>query len=83
VRVKMGLLSAPWRGLLWIFEEFAERAEEERNDPGAVTAELERLYQQLEAGALDEREFARLEAELEGRLVEILERRSRRAAGVS
>ena len=44
----MGLLSAPFRGLLRVFEEVAQRAEHELYDDDAVKAELLDLYQRLE-----------------------------------
>jgi len=77
----MGLFTAPWHALLWIFEEIAERAERELYDPAAVTAELASAYEQLASGALDEEEFARRENELVSRLEEIAARNARRAAG--
>jgi len=67
----MGLLSAPFRGLLRVFEEVAQRAEHELYDDDAVKAELLDLYQRLEAGSLGSDEFERREAELVARLEEI------------
>ena len=69
----MGLLSAPFRGLLWIFEEVAKRAEQELYDEDAVKAELMDLYMKLEAGSITEEEFGRQEAELVKRLEAIEE----------
>ena len=64
----MGLISAPVRGLLWVFEEIAKRAEQELYDEDAVKAELTELYHKLEASAISEEEFGRREAELVTRL---------------
>ena len=71
----MGLLTAPFWGLLRIFEEISHRAEDELYDDEAVKAELFQAYRQLEAGSLSEEEFARREAEIVGRLEEIGRRR--------
>ena len=71
----MGLLSLPCRGLLRVFEEIAERADQELYSEDAVTAELTELYARLEAGALAEEAFALREAELVNRLEEIEARR--------
>ena len=68
----MGLLTAPFRGLLWVFEEVAKRAEQELYDEDAVKAELTDLYMKLEAGSITEDEFGRQEAELVKRL-EVIE----------
>ncbi len=79
----MGLLSLPFRGLLRIFEEVADRAEKELYDEDAVKAELTDIYMRLEAGSLTEEEFDRREAELVERLGEIEEhqKRKRRRGG--
>ncbi len=74
----MGLVTAPFRGLLWVFEEIAERAEKELYDEDAVKAELMEIYRKLEAGSLSEEEFNRLEAELVERLEKIDERKKQR-----
>lgn len=70
----MGLL----RGLLRVFEEVAERAEQELYNEAAVQAELMELYRKLEAGALSEEEFEEREAELVERLEEIEEHKRER-----
>jgi hypothetical protein len=75
----MGLLTAPFRGLLFVFEEVAERAEHELYNGDAVRGELTELYRRLEAGALGEEEFGRREAELVERLEEIEERQRQRS----
>lgn len=74
----MGLVTAPFRGLLWVFEEIAERAEKELYDEDAVKAELMEIYRRLEAGSLSEEEFNRREAELVERLEKIDERKKQR-----
>ena len=80
----MGFLSAPVRGLFWVFEEIAKRVDQELYNEDAVKAELTDLYRKLEAGSITEEEFARHEAELVSRLEAIeahkqhLRRRGRR-----
>jgi hypothetical protein len=69
----MGLLSTPFRGLLRVFEEVADRAEQELYNEDAVRADLTDIYMKLEAESLTEGEFARREAELVERLEEIEE----------
>lgn len=63
----MGLIG----GLLWIFEEVAERVRDELENPEAIKAELAELNRQLEAGALSEEEFERREAPLVERLMQL------------
>ncbi|MDD5309173.1 MAG: gas vesicle protein GvpG [Deltaproteobacteria bacterium] len=75
----MGLLTAPFRGLLRVFEEVADQAEHELYNEDAVTTELMDLYRRLEAGSLSEEDFERHETELVQRLEEIEERKKRRA----
>ena len=70
----MGLLSAPFSGLLRVFEEVAQRAEDELYDGDAITSQLVEINAQLEAGVLSEEEFGRQEAALVARLEEINER---------
>ena len=77
----MGILTLPFKGLLRIFEEIAERADKEMYDKDAVMAELTDLYRQLESGAMTEKEFGEREAELVQRLEEIEEHECNRAAG--
>jgi gas vesicle protein GvpG len=64
----MGLLTAPFRGLFFVFREIAKRAEEELYDETAVMAELTDLYKRLETNSLSEEEFSRREASLVRRL---------------
>jgi hypothetical protein len=75
----MGLLSAPIRGLLWVFQEVADRAEEELYGDEPVKAELTELYLGLEAGTVSEEQFEQREAELVQRLEEIEQRRLHRS----
>jgi hypothetical protein len=67
----MGFLGVPFRGLIRVFEEIADRAEQELYNEDAVKAELMELYKRLEAGALSEEEFDKRETELVQRLEEI------------
>ena len=79
----MGLLTAPFRGLLRVFEEVADRAEQELYDDDAVKAELTELYFSVENGSLSEKQFERREAELVQRLEEIQERQRQRSGSGS
>lgn len=76
----MSFLSFPLRGLLRVFEEVAERAEDELYNEDAVMAELTELYKKLEAGALNEDEFNERESELVERLEAIEEHKNGRRA---
>jgi len=59
----------PLRGILWIFEEIRDAAEQElREEAKGVTSQLQQLYAQLETGGISETEFDRREAELLDRL---------------
>jgi hypothetical protein len=60
-----------------VFEEVAERAENELYNEEAVKTELTELYRKLEAGSLSEEDFDRQEAVLVDRL-EVIEARNRR-----
>jgi len=68
------MLTLPFRGLIWIAREVADRAENALYDEEGLRAELTRLYGELEAGRIDEEEFARLEGPLAERLVEAEDR---------
>jgi hypothetical protein len=76
----MGILMAPFNGLMAIFREVADRAEAEMYDDEAVRAELVRLYQSLEAGKMTVEEFDACEVKLVERLDEI-DRHKRAQAG--
>jgi len=75
----MGLFSMPLRGLLRVFEEIAERAEQELYNEDAVKAELMELYKRLEAGSISEEDFNQQEAALVERLEEIEEHKREKA----
>ena len=63
------LLSAPFRGLLWIFQEVAEAAEKEQEAEGdRIRDRLRDLYMLLETGQISEDEFDAEEAGLLDRL---------------
>lgn len=64
----MSFFSAPIRGLIRVFEEIADRAEQELYNEDAVKAELMAIYKQLESGTMSEEEFEKREAELVERL---------------
>jgi gas vesicle protein GvpG len=63
------LLAAPIGSVLWIFREIHHAAQEElANEADSITAELSRLYMQLETGRISEDEFAAEEKVLLERL---------------
>jgi len=69
------IVTAPFRGLLWVFEEICEAADEELlRDADSITTQLQQLYMMLEAGKVSEAEFDLREAELLDRLDRIQER---------
>jgi hypothetical protein len=79
-----GLFSMPLRGLLRVFEEVAERAEQELSGEDAAKAEPQELCLALEAWSVGEDEFSRRVEELVQKLAAIEERqkaRRRRATG--
>ncbi len=52
----------PMSGLLWIFREIHEAAEQEmRAEADSITLELQQLYAELETGQITEEEFDRRE----------------------
>jgi hypothetical protein len=52
------LLMSPVKGVLWVFKEIHDAAEQELAGEGeAITAALTELYQKLESGQLTEAEF--------------------------
>ena len=72
----MGILTAPIRGLLSVFEEVARQADKELfDDDELVRHQLSQLYANLQAGLLDDEEFAWQEAALVQRLERIWARR--------
>lgn len=71
----MGLLL---NGLMYVFKEIADRADNELNDDEAVKADLMALHAALEAGSITEEAFEERELELVQRLQEIEERKAPR-----
>ncbi len=66
---------APFKGLVWVFEEVRDAAEQElANDADLVTIQLQQLYTMLESGQMTEAEFETRESELLDRLDAIQER---------
>lgn len=74
----MGLLTAPFKGLLRVFEEVYEQADAQMNDDTALKAQLIELHRQLEAGAIDEETFNQREEEIVEELEAIEERKRAR-----
>ncbi len=63
------LLLAPAKGLLWVFKEIHDAAQQEMAGEGeAVTAALSELYLKLESGQITESEFDEQEKMLLDRL---------------
>ena len=68
------LLLSPVKGILWIFREIHDRAQEEiEQEPERLAQQLRTLYMELETGGLSEEEFERQEKILLDRLDEIRE----------
>ena len=66
------ILLSPVRGILWIFRELHNSAQQEmENEAESITAELSDLYMMLETGKITESEFDAREKELLDRLDEI------------
>jgi hypothetical protein len=66
------LVTAPVKGILWVFEKIHQAAEEEIENRRARTrAELSELYMQLETGKITEEEFDAREKKLLARLDQI------------
>ncbi len=63
------ILMAPFKGVLWVFEEIHKAAKQERqNESESITAELQKLYMLLESGSISEDEFDERESQLLDRL---------------
>lgn len=63
------ILTSPFRGLLWIFEEICDAAEQELgHEADAIAGRLHELYVMLETHRITEDEFERRESELLDRL---------------
>ncbi|MFI8965982.1 gas vesicle protein GvpG [Streptomyces sp. NPDC053493] len=80
----MGLLSqlltlpvAPMRGVVWVAQQVADKAEQEYYDPAPVWRALGDLEESLRAGEIDQETFDLLEDQLLDRLAEIAEYRDR------
>ena len=72
------ILLAPFHGLLWIFDEIHQAAQQEMaEEADAVTAQLSDLYLMLENGRLSEEEFDVQEKRLLDRLDQIRPRKGR------
>jgi hypothetical protein len=77
------LLMAPAKGLLWVFKEIHDAAQQELAGEGeAVTAALSELYQKLESGQLTEAEFDSREKVLLDRLDRLQAQEEPKAAPV-
>ena len=71
------ILFSPFRGILWIFREIRDIAQEELDgEAKSVTERLQTLYMQLETGRITEAEFEAGERLLLDRLEAIESRRS-------
>ncbi len=63
------LLLAPAKGLLWVFKEIHDAAQQElAGEAEAITAALSELYMKLETGQITEAEFDAQEQKLLDRL---------------
>ncbi|MEI6363189.1 MAG: gas vesicle protein GvpG [Actinomycetes bacterium] len=69
-------ITAPSKGLIYVFNKVMDQADEEFNDPARVRADLLALGQLLDAGQLTEEQYERGEAALLARLDAIEERRN-------
>ncbi|MFH0824690.1 MAG: gas vesicle protein GvpG [Pseudomonadota bacterium] len=59
------ILTFPFRGLQWVFEEIHDAAVQELDqEADTITADLQQLYLMLENGSISEAEFDRREAKL-------------------
>ena len=66
------LLCSPVKGILWIFREIHNAAQEEvANEPESISQQLRNLYMQLETSAISEQQFDAQEKVLLDRLDEI------------
>lgn len=65
------LAFTPVRGVVWVAERVAEKAEEEYYDPAPVWRELAALEDRLVRGEIDQETFDEREDELLDRLDEI------------
>ncbi len=72
------LLLAPFKGLLWVFEQVHDAAQEEMDaEADAITEQLRQLYLLVESGQLTEAQFELQERQLLDRLDRVREREGR------
>jgi hypothetical protein len=70
------LLCAPFKGLLWVFNEIHRVAQEDQaNEAQNITQHLSELYMMLETGTITEAEFDTRERQLLDRLDQVQESR--------
>jgi Gas vesicle protein G len=70
------ILTAPFKGLYWIFKEIRGAVEEEQaGEADRITAQLSELYMMLETGKMTEEEFDAAEKVLLDRLDAIRDQR--------
>jgi len=63
------ILTVPFRGLLWVFQEICDAAQQELDhEADDITGQLQQLYAMLERGEISEKEFDIQEARLLDRL---------------
>jgi hypothetical protein len=69
------IITLPFRGMLWIFDEIVNAAEEElAGEADAIMAQLQQLYSMLDTGRISDAEFDSREAELLDRLETVQQR---------
>ena len=69
------ILTAPFKGIYWIFKEIHNAAlEDQAGEADRITAQLSELYMMLETGKMTEAEFDAAEKTLLDRLDAIKER---------
>jgi hypothetical protein len=78
------LLTAPFKGIVWIFKKVHQAAVDELDKRQQMTrSELSELYMQLETGRISEDEFNAREKQLLDRLDQVKAMREGRAKGPS
>lgn len=74
------LLLSPIKGILWVFREIHDAAQQERaGEEKSITAALSELYMKLETGQITEAEFDAQEKVLLDRLDRLQEEEAARA----
>jgi hypothetical protein len=77
------ILTAPFKGLIWLCREIHEAAEQEQaGEADRLTAQLSELYMRLETGQITEAEFDTREKELLDRLDQIQQQTTIKEAAV-